>query len=628
MAGLPEHHDVNALSTRESTSILTASELLGLEDAQSTTSSQHGLQPQTAEEEQTVLTSSPIKGKTTFLGTGEVSVDKEIDGEGFEEKEISIEEWLKSGSDQKLWSAEHGFNISVLKNNPKKAEEYLLEYLLKANKEHTVGNSMKFCVKCGRKKGDDGPNSHIWPNSVLKCVQQRNFGDAQDFMFDVTRCKRFRAKNLTAKLLCKKCEVDDSDFEESLCHLYLKLMLRKGSYELTVDNKDNWLQYALVKVLFLGMMINIDVKQECLTKVFMDLWTYYMRMRPIDKLAGLRLFLLPSDAFCPTSKFTYILENMIRNPAFTTLVENEEGKFLYAQCDVFHLVLLVDDSTLFEKHNNCFAASESTTLAICGNISSGYKKKQASITHGHATNFSLDSENTDHLFPFVLAKENIDRIPECLFKSCFEPIKKNRQKNKEATIRFFHTELQYPYELPIQDQATDPTVTRGESFDPKKPPANFQKKCLVKGRELSPLWPHRNEIELWQRKLAKLEKHVAELEKQNADLKASNAQFQVESEKSTAEIEKQNADLKASNAQLQVESEKSTAELEKQNADLKASNAQLQLEWEMSTAELKEENADLKASNAQLLKLQMLIAELLEEDDPDVNVSRSMYILS
>ena len=441
------------------------------------------------------------------------------------------------------WNEEKGFGP----DHDESEKIKILMFLRLATKLNRCGVYIDYCVRCGCSKkpvGDgvvpkkpvgDGvvPKSHIWPQAVLNIMGKTHYEDPE-FIRNLTDGKLMGAKGLTGRLLCSKCETGDSKHEKWLRNLYLTLLSKEGSYQLAIKNDDNWLKRVLVKVMFLGIVINIKLPHGAhFDDVFIDLWRYY---RYGKSSIDLRLFLLPSDAFCPISKLTFCLESALRNIGFTSIVQREDGMFLYTQCDIFHVVLPMDGYSrdLFNCYYNCFPSEATSGLELVrvGNIWHGFSKAMVRTDHRTESyrspkGITFQSEDPLSSFPMELIKENADRIPDLVLKLVAELQKEFVDKKDEASVTHFPgRKSKYPHEIPhteypstLQSTSKD-GVMDSNNFDPVKLSKQQNEDLLDAAKKLSPIRSSLNkQIDDLKAKLAAAEKRNNKVERERDDYK-------------------------------------------------------------------------------------------------------------
>lgn len=243
-----------------------------------------------------------------------------------------------------IWTKDKGFE-------PNCDQARILKYLSLNNKLNSNGKASKGCVACGRTKNQK-PKGHVWPKGLLKVAMNVHCPGVTNFILNLSDGKLMGTNGPTVRLLCTTCEQMDEPFENEMRNTYLKLLSQKGSETVCEYMQHERVRYMLVKIIFLGMMINIDVQKELedkeFEKVFFDLWKYYNFSNdhtvPVPS-PDVRLFIVPSE----------FPERILRNMAFTSVVRRDGSTFLYAKFDIFHVVVPVNASSqsLFGKYHNC-----------------------------------------------------------------------------------------------------------------------------------------------------------------------------------------------------------------------------------------------------------------------------------
>ena len=259
------------------------------------------------------------------------------------------------------------------------------KFFLFANQMYRYGcPSFGVCSICLKKMGkrcvsqnsNISPRCHIFPNSLLKQYKEiHDPAGKNEFIFNQYIGRKIPAQTLSFQFFCQRCENAASKEEQFLVGLYLQIMGAKDDYRLRLSSNDaEKLKHILAVIMFRGMLLGVDFFEETPKEYFDDLFTTLFKLRefcdtfdsprysdsPISK--RIQVFLLPNAHFnAGNIDPTYILDLQLRNPLFTTVINQKGTKeaYLYTKFDCFHWVLPVHESYgNFLNQSSCFIIPE------------------------------------------------------------------------------------------------------------------------------------------------------------------------------------------------------------------------------------------------------------------------------
>lgn len=196
---------------------------------------------------------------------------------------------------------------------------------------------------------------HIFPKCLLLTFRNVHCDSAGTFIWDRSLSRKFGAGKLSIKLLCQRCESFSSNAEQKLRDLYVQI-LSQSKERIAVPNEGEWLSFIFANIMFRGLVSSVNLidivhnrQFECFKALF-TLQKYCMEPQGLNP-PPLYLYILPSEPFNPElGDSTYIFDLQLRNPQFTSVVEEDETTFLYTKFDSFHCVLPL----VAIDHNKCF----------------------------------------------------------------------------------------------------------------------------------------------------------------------------------------------------------------------------------------------------------------------------------
>ena len=276
--------------------------------------------------------------------------------------------------------------------NPAEASRKLFDLFSGANKLYRLGEKCPVCPMClkmksevkqqqkgGKKKAVEEKqqksskqkktqrsgghrHSHVIPECILHNYWMMHSSYEQtDYIFDFSRNERLAAGSLTYQLLCGNCEDHYSVSENYLLSLYIYIA-GKPDVNFVFPHKTgedtSWLRYILANIVFRGILVNVDLYDECfkeqevISKIY-SLWEFCAGKS--SSPPNLKVFLLPNKPFNEqVNDFMYPFEMLIRMPRCTELVKQSEGTFFYTKFDCFHIVFPICETSeiYFETFRN------------------------------------------------------------------------------------------------------------------------------------------------------------------------------------------------------------------------------------------------------------------------------------
>lgn len=437
-------------------------------------------------------------------------------------------------------------------------------FFLIANQVYNINGECDICPLCGIKKKssrnnekleEGDPNSHIFPKSLLEVYREVHCEGKGDFIWDMALSDKYGAEKLTVKLLCQKCELSASCAERKLRDLYVDILSHPNE-RIEVPNEGEWLSFVLANIMFRGLVINVNLMNEICSgrigsvEALLDL-RRYCKEPESKNLPSLYLSVLPNGPFKPElGGVTYMFDLQLRNPEFTSIVDMEEGTFLYTKFDCFHCMLpLVDRSLGFE------------TVLDCG------KKTIPS------------EEERCCLFPKVLLRRNLDEAAEL-----FQYIISQPDSRLNGCCRVFISlvrsichrseTIQWPTKGVQLYSAT--SYCQFKALEKRE---RAQK--IEEAAQASPLKVIRIGSSPLRQENIQLRKLQSEFERQKNQLKEERKNVEKYRSK-VADLERERDEKLAQKEQeccrLKAELERKDAELERKDTELEKKDAELQLE--------------------------------------------------
>lgn len=455
-----------------------------------------------------------------------------------------------------------------------------LFFYLIANQLYRIGGECKVCPLCFCKKQDrrnseseGDPDSHIFPQSLLKTYSKVHSEGAGDFIWDMSLSDKFGARKLTVKLLCQACESSTSHAEHKLRDLYIHVLAKSGK---RIAVKGDWLLFILASIMFRGLVYSVSLMKELhngqfeLFKALVILQKYCNKPQ-IAELPTLYLDLLPSGPFNPElTDIAYIFDLQLRNPQFTQVVEMEEGTFLYTKFDCFHCSLpLINNNLGFEN----------------------------ALHSGKTVIFHSEKERK-HVFPRVLLKRNQDKavhLAEYVMSQLQNPrlvwqCKVFIQRQPGIHCQDFET-VQWPGTKGVPPQEDTDAIPHEfkEITDDK------QIEVLIKeAAQASPLKAVRISLDMYKHIISEKNRRISDLQskldKTRKDLKEERRRKTKELKPDTNAAERQMRAIEVEKENLQEKYDRLQQEYDNLQAMLQTKNAELQVRVQ----ELTQENQELR----------------------------------
>jgi len=264
--------------------------------------------------------------------------------------------FMKELNNKQLWNEETGFQMDSSMSQ--------VLFLVTVNQLFRIGGNCEVCPLCGIKKKhrrnsdkEGDPESHIFPKCLLLTFRNVHCDSAGNFIWDWSLSRKFGAGKLSIKLLCQRCESFSSNAERKLRDLYVQILSRSKE-RIAVPNEGEWLSSIFANIMFRGLVSSVNLidivhnrQFECFKALF-TLQKYCMEPQGLNP-PPLYLYILPSGPFNPElGDSTYIFDIQLRNPQFTSIVEEDERTFLYTKFDCFHCELplvAIDRNKCFEN---------------------------------------------------------------------------------------------------------------------------------------------------------------------------------------------------------------------------------------------------------------------------------------
>ena len=444
-------------------------------------------------------------------------------------------------------------NVFQMDSSPVRCIMIQLLFFLIANQLYRMDGECEVCPLCGIKKKhrrnneeEGDPETHIFPESLLDIFSAVHCEQAGNFIWDKSLSRKFGAGKLTVQLLCQKCESSASHAERKLRDLYVHI-LSQSNKRIAVPNEREWLPFILASIMLRGLVSSVNLVTEFHSRRFetfkalftlrnfcMEYQAYHVEHRsgktPQPPVPPLWLYILPNGPFKPEVRdATYIFDLQLRNPQFTSIVEERDGNFLYTKCDCFHWVLpLVDCNMGFDENG-----------LVSGKIT------------------ILSEEERKRQFPQVLLRRNLDEAVQLAKHIISQPQECQLDRHckvfiaRAPSIRPQYTERP-EFKIVQASRILDPyEFNESIRYDKKE-----LKQLIEKATEVSPLRTVQvgDDIHI---------KEKAKMKKQNRMLQGDSDKMKQELRKTRRELEQKKQQL--NEAEKAAERQTRAAEVEKRN---------------------------------------------------------------